>query len=550
MELLKHAGFQTDSPKKRAVLALFWILLGSLIWTKALLYSQNSLFFNPYWSPYIPSLQNLHKGNIETLFGRSLVAGHHLRSLGSQERRVFTRHPYHPKEFAFTLRLKENSAVAFLFNHRGEKFSVLRLSAHPLRPSSLYQSNLDEVHIDTVPLLLNIPTYRAVQVNVREVSAGIEITLDGKQSQTVSAKFENAYLGLEVMSGGEVWAPSLIDQQGQSFSMPFQREEVSPKFFVPILVLFIFLMILFRRRLVMAAAFFCVLGATWFTFDFFSYSHSNFAWQASELTTTDSGPFDVEKLRNRFFEKAYGFLGGETLTQEKITANGIPGLEENKIRYCTHQGCESLKETQFTAPSPQTLRIVVLGGSIGAGWGVTDYEKTYAEVLHQQLQKSFAGQYDVEVLNLSDSANSYRKRMPQKFEIIEKFQPNIILVELLFNFIDADAFIKALAKTGPDIAKFYLLPLINPYALSVSHLNAVRAGSAQNPVSGFKAIEEIKQIKILDPNPLMLSGPVLSGGKMFWDYYHPTNWGHAQLATYLAQQIKMQFVKDRPTVGP
>lgn len=555
MELLKHAGFQTDSPKRRAVMVIFWILLGSLIWTKALLYSQNSLFYNSHWSPYIPSLRNLHKGNIETLFGRTLVAGHHLRTLGSQERRVFSRHQHHPKEFAFTLRLKENSAVAFLFNHHGEEFSALRLSAHPLRPSAFYQANLHEEHQQLVPLALDIPTHKAVLVNVRETPEGLQLTVDGKQTQTVPGSFHNAFIGLDVMSGAEIWAPSMIDRQDRPVALPFQRESVSAEFFFPVLGLFVLmtgLLFMLRRHWVVSAAFLCLLGAIWLAFDFFSYSHTSFAWQARELTTTDGGSFDVERMRYRLFEKAYGLLGGDTLTYKKISEAGIPSLEDNKVRYCTKQGCTSLQSLQFDKAQTQTRRVVVLGGSIGAGWGVTQYEKTYAEVLHKQLQANFNQKYDVEVLNISDSAKSYRERLEQKFELIEKFQPDIILIELLFNFIDADAFMKALAKSAPDSTKLYLMPLINPYALSESHLNSVRAGMGQNPVLTLKDLELIQamQIRMLDPNPVMLSQQVHQGGKVFWDYYHPTDWGHSQLANYLAKELTVLIEKDGPDGGP
>lgn len=553
---------------------VLWMALAAAAWTHALIYSQNILYFSPHWT--LPSLTEhaLKTGGIITLFDRKNFAGNRL-SARQNTLRVLSRDTYQPREVEFDFRLHPNSTLAVIFNVENGQTENLSFSTDPLKQSLHYLSDSHERYLWSRPTDIRVPGHTRVHARLVQEGARLAVYLDGAKVAEVASTFRLAKIGLELYTDGEVWAPTLTLKDGTRAELPFRRSENFFSFYEKNLVLCGLvtglLTLPFRRRRLLVARrvgqLLFLLGSIWLGYDYLWYSKLIHRWNHGQLVMMLKGKssenfVDYEHVRYRLMGNWYAALGGTTPTRQRLAADGLVLTENRNFRYCSDE-CTAIPSNLATLPerAPKSLRLLVMGGSMSFGWGTSEISQVYVERLHHALRHHYGQRIQVETLNISSADFEFNRGAEKNLRIIEKFRPDLLIISVLLRPYlrsSLDRISRIVAST--QATTIYLRPPTNVDNLRPVYLPMLRAyyksgprEKAPNYIFGFEnegfllAMIKKHRWKFRDANTIFLDPELATKGKKFWDYMHPTDWGHALLASYLKDEI-VQLLSEDPAI--
>ena len=556
--------------------ATLWLVLAAAVWTRAVIYSQNILYFNPHWSPHSLTLHALRTGGIITLFNRRNLASDRLSSR-QNTLRVLSRRSYDVREIEFDFRPQANSYVAFLFNVTDNDTENLSFSTDPLKPSLHYLSDAHERYPWSRPTGLALTSYQRVHARLVQEEARIAIYLDGKRVTTVAGSFRNTRVGFEISPAADVWDPTIVQKDGTRVTLPFQRGEDFFSFYwknLALLAVVTALLVLpfHKRRLLLSprfTAFLLAMGVTWFAYDYLWYSKILQRWHHGQLVLMrkengGSVELDYEKLRYRFMETWYRVLGGTTPTRQALAAENILLNEERSFRFCTTTCISISADLSALSPRPtKGLRILVMGGSMSFGWGTSDISQVYVEKLHHGLRQHYGENVAIETLNTSSADLEFNRDLQKKIFVIKKFQPDVLILSVLLRPALKPSFDRIFREVDASrTTTIYLRPPTDLESLDPIYLpllrNYVRPDTTHSPPPGVAGFQHDALLRgllkthgwhFLDANHIFLDPTLNARGKKFWDYMHPTDWGHELLASYLLNEL-IQLRQDSGVSRP
>ena len=543
------------------VFALMGLVVATAaIWNEALLYSQNTLYYNPRWYPARATLYGLRGGGIEALMGRQPLSGGRLR--GEQHtalsgQRLFTRHSYAPQALEFEFRLRSNSWVALTFNHVGERYQAVRLSLSELKPSLHYVANRHERYLEAKPLAL--PTLAPGRHHLRLTSSaeGLTLWLNGSSVARLPLSFIPGKVGVEVSERSEIWTP-VVTQAGQTQPLPFTRDQAWVRFFLVNLAALVVLVGVFalavrRWRWQRTLRFLIVLfgsGCLWHAFDYFFYSREPMNWSHRDLVTVSREAqrlsFDFEPWRYRFFQRWYALAGGEVPERQKLVEEMIQPIWSKGPRLCRRDQCAEIPQDKlmaYPAPAAGSLRLMVVGGSLSAGWGVSDITQVYSEQLHHLMQSRYPGRL-VETLNVSHPSTLRGEAEVQNLvTTIERFAAHYVFFEFYLFRVSprlVERLLQGLQHHQLGHKIFLKLPITGLNLERLGRLEGKRVLESSMTQEHHMLLQRwAKQygLRLMEPPLTFIDKDLRLRGNFFWDIIHLSDVGHERFAWLIAQQL-------------
>lgn len=514
-------------------------LVGALIWTFALVYSQNYLLHNASWKPLHASSFGFRADGVEQSLARRIMAGIRL-NLGPAglRQKVLTRRPYDWNEIDIELELGDHGRVT-LTSGTHEGFTGVRISHHPLFPSQFIQTRADESLVSAHPFPFQAPRGK-MNLLLKRSSKQLEVLANGKLVASSEIPPAKGFLSLGIYDA-TVERVS-VDEGAGLEELPFLNHQDWPRIFLVLFSLLGPLGVLSRRLGLVVI----ILGLLWTSYDFFYYSRKplRFDSKTHHFVSLTEG-LDFEGMRQRVFSHAYALSGAHLPTVEEEYGMGPHFRGFGAFQACDSVGCQSQGTLPFNRPLPDTpRRLLFIGGSLTGGWGTREVGTSYPAVVQRELGRRRGK--DFQVVSVVAFVPEVNRLTPDDLvAFVEKLRPAHTVVEftphsLRVEFLQA---ILRLQKEGKTQVSVFRAPVDLP-SMAPEDLAAARDTLAGKKSSyRFPDDDHLlplfrgESITFFDANESFLRPQVFQSQELFLDHYHLTDAGHRELAHYLVEKL-------------
>lgn len=552
----------TGSKTKTVIYCLFLSVIASIVWTEALLYSQNNLHFNETWTSYRIKTFGGQAGGVDNQLSRSHLAGNRLRTDNYViNNRVYSRKSYKPTVYEIEARMAPFSYLEILFNVENDSYELVRFSRYRMHSSGYYKVNPKHQYTHKEPFKVLIKKGEKFKVRLKERGNQIDVYLRDELISTINSTFKSAPVGIEVTLNAEV-LNARVRENKTWVDLPFDNTEERLSFIFKnfgLIILFILLSGLFSKPyyvgLLRSSAIMAGVGIIWYSYDYYYHSRLHYRWDMRSMNSTFQGEekiIDLEAIRYNFFKKWYVMLGGEEL--KRIDYPHVRGFPE--LRICEDVKCQDYalrSDYQNTTPfkkSADTVRLMYIGGSTSAGAGLMDLNESYFNIVHNELKKRLPSK-KIESINVSEGVLVLKERLQDKMNDINFFKPDYVLIDYLM--LEPSRFkqlMEAIPKLTALPTKIIITRNTMHYILYSSRpldeiLNDFEKGLNTEPkhrIEAFKYDRELSELHKkypfawFDPNIPLLKDRFQSG-TIFMDHAHYTAIGHEIIGKYLAGEI-------------
>lgn len=517
-------------------------LLAAVVWTAALLHSQNILFFNPHWEAFDASEFGVTNPGITTLLARQTLAQGKLNpDLLGQRRRLVSRGAYSWKRIQVEAEFDHLSEIT-LGIVSGQKIQGFRLSANPLLPSRRlvldFRGNYELT--ETVPALSNTGNHA---LSLEREGKGVSVRLDGTEIGRIPDPLPEGKIYLAS------YRATVIGVEGETaeghFELPFRREENFLAFFWPHALLFSLVGFFVPLRFPLGLL---CLGLLWLSFDYFAYSRRRFALNFStlEFEKNTRGEFiSYEELRLKFFRSWYRALGGKVITPEELRGSAHFPLP-SRLYYFTQGVARALGPDDVERlPKTQAVRrVLIIGGSLTGGWGTSSVSEHYPAHIRRKLS------FPAELISYSGFNRLFPEYGPDQIPwIIDAFRPDLVLLEVFFKYSNKDV-IEEVIKQGKE-KKFTTMAFRAPQDLPHSRPPLVPKALAYlqgKPVKYFSFEDQrilplLREhgIELIETNDYFLRPETYLRADLYVDDIHLTDAGSEELGVLLARAIEKKL---------
>jgi hypothetical protein len=541
----------------KLVPALFPLLAASALGTESLLYSQNSLLNNGHWIVGKRMIQGCPQH--EALLTRLPLAGNQL-DLGAWDRHqeVIFRAGGKPVRALIRFTLENNSYLDFTFNRQGG-YSGLRLSRLPFLPSFAFQSDAGGKFLwkESMPALA--PSDGWHELELRQQGGELLARLDqGLPMRVPSLRMDNGQIGLRGGFGSaRVASLDLELSDGHIFRENFRNSAGWLRVFWLNLAIFTFFTLgfsavsllgsvfdsgLFFARWQKAAFASALFFLLWFSFDFTFWSrqpHRFFA-QAGSAEYDPPG----ERFRYALFAAWSRLAGLRTASAEEAEREGYPTrIFGDQPAYCGPPGgeCRTLSRQAFEAlgaKKKNDLRILLLGGSGTAGCGASKLENSAFARLYRSLQAATGLGQPVELLNAATYSSvaafqDYRKS--QYLDSLERFSADLVIVQRLV-LQDSAEEMDSLASSLERVSRERRIPVVLVLAEYDPEALLFQWDGFKETNASLQSVALKHHLTVFDPQEAF-GRESIAAGAQWWDVLHPNDFGHKQLASWLAPKI-------------
>lgn len=548
------------SAKKKIILGMLFLLAGTYLATILLINSQNILYKNDFWFPYRANFFAMRGQGIESLLERSMIAGEKLRT---HHQRVFSKRIVEPKSIRFKMRYQINNFVDIIFNGDNETFESVRVSSEHWRPSMYYKTKHTGEYLAKILLNFKAEPYQTLDVELKDEDGNLFLLINDDKFP-VAGHFSKGKVGFDLSENSEIWEPKIITKDGEVIDAAFALSESKIGYYFKNLLIFgliIFVLIFLTKekslRFFQTTLFFFLFSTLAFAFDNYYYSFKIFRFMAKEFTFRQirrDYMIDPEDIRYRFFKKWYEALGGSTPTVAELKSKNLWPNRFFRSRYCdSERNCKTFYDKllpDFGDKSKDTVRILIWGGSLSAGSGLTTLDESYPEVIQKNLNVHYKGKKKIEILNSSRGDMVYEIHFPMILDDIKKFRPDFIYLDTIppeNNPQMLEPMYRQIITEVPNVI-FQRLPIRYDQYTNVS-LERIRGlvGRGLIPEEGGffffrndfiikKWVDEMGLI-FVDPNGDLLADKVLFHSHLFWDATHLTPYGHQVWGEYLSKHL-------------
>lgn len=549
-----------QSPSRKNIfLAIILTVLSAWVATELLLYSQNVLYKNDFWSPYKRNFYGMNGEGIESLVDRTKIGGHKLRTYHN---RVLSKEALIPEEINFKFVLKKDAFIDIIFNSGDLSFDGIRISTESARDSFQYRSDFTGKYHWRKEHNIRTGDFAYVFGSLYSSDGKLYLKLNG-ETYPVAGSFDLGKIGFDLSEKAFIWDVEVKTEDGK-ISAPFEVKENKFSFFLKNLIIIFVLVLLgtfIFKSAKKASAFIFLLFSISFLFDYYYYSRKDFRFSPLEFTfyhPYGNLRFDSESVRFDFFKYWYRSLGGHTPVEDESLRKKLYELGPFRTRHC-NEVCTTYGGSKYPFIQPRSensLRILIWGGSFSAGTALLHLGQSYPDLMFKKLQETFPDKH-VELMNTSRGQVDF-----SNFGFLETdnkhFYPDYILVDA-FIFENLGSFEEPMKKLSQYNAEIVLLkPPINTELFDKKTLDLVRtkvySGLQQHPeYFYFLRVDPLiirwqkdYGFQYHDGNTTLLKDEVLYGGQLFWDTVHLTPYGHEIWAESLTEKLTDLIKKRAP----
>lgn len=530
---------------KSFLLFLFLALANSLILSEALVLSQNSISSNGNWLLGKMFSAAPLQGDLESFFSRAPLARNKfdLGAFYGYQQLTSKRTP-EIDEIQFSFFISDKAYLDFFYAGPKDNLDGIRVSSRKDFPGLIYSINSDGrfTRYQENEKLFVAPGMHKVRVH--QVDSKIEIYLDGnlvlenlEKTITPFFTFRGGLEKVEIhrvetfLKERPVWV--------ENFRLNSVWEKIFPKIFVSFLLIgliFALMNFFFPTRLslgLMNRIFMSVLftASTWLCFDYFYYSKIPTAFHGGKVRAINPtfAFINFELARSTSSEFLLRLLDARISPPLK----DYRSLSQRMALYvCEDANCVATfpKDIKYDEPKKDEFRLLMVGGSLWMGAGVSTYEQTTFALLYQHIYKNIksAGLH-ISGLNASSAGDPTAIQSEKFLTAHYKFKPDVILSGLMHLESDSemDGLEKLLKYAHENGITFVFLK--RPY--NPEHTNLFQKLVRTDPL-----LEKYGAVSI-DVNELTIQPSLKEKGNLWWDGYHLTPYGNELMAEFIYPKL-------------
>ena len=510
------------------------LLLASLVWTRALVLSQNVLYYSQDWTPFDADT-GLRSSGTELLLTRKVVANNSFSPFLDRKRyQILTNEHFSASMVRLRFILRPEGLVS-LFSWDGQFAEGVRISTRKNFPSLYFRMDSDGRYLERQQISASPQVDEETELDLENSPAGMTLRLNGKSLFTASKPLPPGKLGLEILRAS-VFPPRLATESGLR-QIDFTADHPFYLYFVLNLFLLGLLSLPSLKRMPLALL---LTGLIWLGFD--SYYHSRKAFELRRVgnrieTLSPGASVDLENLRFRFFSRWFSLFGGSVPTHAELVRR-YPGIQEifKKLHLNQDAGVSLIDKNQIPGGSPDQERILLVGGSLVSGWGASHPEKALGSLLQKKLASP--NRKTVVLVKAQERLFQHGEEIPLILELIGLFRPQRVILELNPGFTNVrilDEILREITRTG--VRPWILRPPISPLMFTQKEIVPGFIDPHADWESAVRRLTESYDLPFIDAGDLLLTPRALIEGEAFWDPRHLTNFGHEKLATFLAKAL-------------
>lgn len=189
-------------------------------------------------------------------------------------------------------------------------------------------------------------------------------------------------------------------------------------------------------------------------------------------------------------------------------------------------------------PAPHTYRVLMIGSSQTWGAGANQPDEGMVSVINTLANKELAApNRKYEFIPTAVSGQQAADLYTLYEQHWKAFKPNMIIVNLSNNDDDPERFKENLERFAEFTAK-QRIPL-----LFVLEANSTEYRPVLENHAAMKQVAQKYAIPLIDAHSYMATQE--QSGILWWDYVHPTTYGHQVLGTYIYQNIKQHLITGK-----
>ncbi len=541
LQLIFFYYTKTMNILKKSAYPMLISVVSAMVWAFAIICSQNNLLNNKDWFPYAQMIPGLRMKAIESLVARYPVAGFRLTGGPAGFRqRVISKENFLPEKLTISFRLKPNSWMAIGFNQNQESFEGIRFSSSTLMPSEHFRIDREEKYLFKSLLPLNIEADKDHVIVLEKNENELRVELDGKVTGNIKTSLRESPLIVEVSENASVFSPvvkSNVTERTLSFGPDLSFSKIA------FILFFILGCLSLLIRSIKFHSFILVLGLLWTSFDYFVWSKKLFRWnQREQIFMPIEGGMNFEAIRGKIFQ---------AFSPASLPAEYQKPFQTDRKSFCSLNSCSLNDFPASSGQEKKNSRLMIVGGSMSAGWGISSSSRNYDELLHHELRKKYP---DLETINTSgpDQFQSPLK-VEEALKLMAEFRPGLLILELNLAAVNPQHFEDFLTKAGSIVPK--IIYLYSPFNGTLYPEDAIAkyrelmkipleervkfqyAGVAQDKL--LLSLVKKTGVTVIDPRSLFLDPEELKKAHLFWDIIHLTDAGQSLLSGYLAGQLKI-----------
>lgn len=559
--------------KLKYILLLFLILVPCAgLFTLALLYSQNNLFYNNEWivQKRMPAISLM--GSVEYIILRAAIAQGHLdlgAYYGHQE--VTHRTQTDTQKLELEFKIPENSYLDILFNRQDSVTDGLRISRNANYPSMSFTEDKDHRFISKEPIDLKNPTKEWHQLKITKIGKKLKVELN-QETQFVSVDLKQGQISFRSGFAGAVVKNIYIYTPEKIHKISFFNTKYGLNIFIVSLLVAFFLGLMAlipislsrqwtKRKFVIAWIAFSFIGTefvgTWLAFDYLYYSKLLVSPVAlSKVLGREVIPqkwYDLEVKRYYIFQEIYHWFGGEKVSRDQFALRGYPSAP-----ICTgpifcassSKDCKFIESpAEFKESSQKNLayRVIFLGTSQTAGCGAETIDKSFFASIHHQLKSILPKTIQLDSINHSICGGVSKELVEVYKKYYLDMKPDLVVVNLSNNDLGRTEFAPSINEILKLNKNAYIKTILIEEANNAERLQPFNLLSQHEVLRQIGAEYNIKPLALHS----YLNDPlVYKQGFLWWDGVHLTNFGHFLIAEWLTPKIYQTLTSVKPKSRP
>lgn len=494
-----HAMIIHRDIKRYLIVDVAWLFVCFILTWSVWVVTHNTLAHNGQWISTKASMGMYVTGSESFVSRTQALAGNalHLDTWNGFQEIITKNHVKNPARIEFDVSLSPDSYIYAEFNRTTTAFSAFRLSRNSKFPSAFIVAKTSGEFIGQYPIDIKMTGNSSMHVEIFIMKSPTRARL--VLNHTIIAEFpirveQNIHIGFRGgLHSSKVSNIRVIEEDGnEAFFETFQYHDQSI-----LILLFIFFIILFYTWEV-------VLLKTW----------------VYQFVLPIQGGICICLI----------FLYGVTLySQDKYPRlNGLYGyFLRNKATRSQTDFVEEKTVNYKIFPPKKAYRIVFVGSSQTWGSGAPTLQTTFVSIAAAKLQKKIP----VEIINSGLEGVSSAELLPAYSKWIVYLKPDMVVINLSNNDRgDVEAF-------AANLQRFVNMNA-NAHIATVFILEANSQEMGRNIDKAHVTMHNIGRsyaIPIIDLHSYLLSQN--SNGIIWWDYVHPTEFGHRLAGQYIADRL-------------
>ncbi|MFH1618318.1 MAG: SGNH/GDSL hydrolase family protein [bacterium] len=519
-------------------------VVGALLWTEVILYSQNTLLLNGRWRS-----TKSRMGVIEASFliTRSPLSRNRLNLAkwhGFNE--VIFKEALLPDVFRFRFKLKEKAYLNVIFNKTIKGFSGLRLSRNPGHGNAFFDSAADGRFMSMSTLEIASISGRWHELSLQFRDGRVTAWLDQKEigSMRTGTTYEQLLGFRSGFYQAIVDEVHIRDRPGRIYHDSFRNTKNQARIFLAVsaLALILFccsLLIPAPHRLALSPAV-VFSGLLFFCFDYCYWSKLELNAFFGPLIGT--GRFDpaqaVESARYRIFENCNRLLTNRTITpRRQFFVQGDTDIQDNfGSFFCPmhiNHNASKLKDAELKklfSAEKKAYRILFIGTSQTKGVGARRLKDSFFVKTHESLMRRL--RRPLESMNMAIAGANAEKLLDRYRNKFLSFKPDLVVINLASN--DSAQTLRAGLQGFLTINKFR----------KIKTILVKEANSNERPDPTLVCKHEIMEdmartfgVPVYDLHRFLNDPQVVNSGFLWWDHVHPTSFGHTLISEWLSPRI-------------